>query len=242
MERNFALALGRSFSRDRDAHETFGLCAWRENRMRVAIYARVSTDDRGQAPENQLAQLRAWCASTDHVIVAEFVDHVSGAKGADKRPQFAAMLDAAHRRQFDLLLVWALDRLSREGMVPTILHLQRLAAAGVVFHSYTEPLLSTDSEMVRDIVLAVMASLAKMERQKISERTKAGLERARAKGKRIGRAPFSGANLQKLRMALDTGLSWHAASIATGIPYSTVKKHARALGYSPVERRRASVS
>lgn len=201
--------------------------------MRVAIYARVSTDDRGQDPENQLAQLRAWCAASGHQIVAEFVDHASGGKGAEKRPRFAAMLDGAHRREFDLLLVWALDRLSREGMVPTISHLQRLAAAGVAFHSYTEPLLSTDSEMVRDIVLAVMASLAKMERQKISERTKAGLERARAKGKRLGRAPFSAANRDKLLMALETGMSWHAASKATHIPYTTVRKHARLLGYSP---------
>jgi DNA invertase Pin-like site-specific DNA recombinase len=192
--------------------------------MRVAIYARVSTDDRGQDPENQLAQLRAWCAAADHVIVAEFVDHVSGAKGADRRSQFAAMLDAAHRRQFDVLLVWALDRLSREGMVPTILHLHRLAAAGVAFHSYTEPLLSTDNEVIRDIVLAVMASLAKMERQRISERTKAGLQRARAKGKRLGRAPFSRASCEKLRMALDTGISWHAASIALKMPYSTARR------------------
>ena len=204
--------------------------------MRVAIYGRVSTDDRGQDPENQLAQLRTWCAASDHQIVAEFVDYASGGKGADKRPRFAAMLDAAHRRQFDLLLVWALDRLSREGMVPTIGHLQRLAAAGVAFHSYTEPLLSTDNEIVRDIVLAVMASLAKMERQKISERTKAGLERARAKGKRLGRAPFSAANGAKLRMALDTGMSWHAASLATRIAYSTVRKHARLMGYEPLSR------
>jgi DNA invertase Pin-like site-specific DNA recombinase len=204
--------------------------------MRVAIYARVSTDDRGQDPENQLAQLRAWCAAADHVVVAEFVDYVSGSRGADKRPQFAAMVDAAHKRQFDLLLVWALDRLSREGMVPTIMHLQRLAAVGVAFHSYTEPLLSTDNDMVRDIVLAVMASLAKLERQKISERTKAGLERARAKGKRLGRAPFSRTQREKLQAALDTGKNWHQASLSTGIPYATVKKHARALGYDPPGR------
>jgi DNA invertase Pin-like site-specific DNA recombinase len=118
-------------------------------------------------------------------------------------------------------------------MVPTIGHLQRLASYGVAFHSYTEPMLSTDNELVRDIVLAVMASLAKVERQKISERTKAGLERARANGKRLGRTPFSALNREKLRMVLDAGESWHAASRATGIPYSTVKKHARALGYSP---------
>ena len=78
--------------------------------MRVAIYARVSTEDRGQDPENQLAQLRAWCAAAGHTIFAEFVDHASGGKGADKRTQFAAMLAAAHQRQFDVLLVWALDR------------------------------------------------------------------------------------------------------------------------------------
>jgi DNA invertase Pin-like site-specific DNA recombinase len=97
-------------------------------------------------------------------------------------------------------------------------------------------LLSTDNEMVRDIVLAVMASLAKMERQKIGERTKAGLERARAKGKRLGRAPFSAANRMKLRKALDTGMSWHAASVATRIPYATVRKHARLMGYTPRQR------
>ena len=71
------------------------------------------------------------------------------------------MLNDAHRREFDIVLCWALDRFSREGMVPTIGHLQRLAAAGVSFHSYTEPMLSTDNEMIRDIVLAVMASFAK---------------------------------------------------------------------------------
>src|SRR5437763_10404830 len=112
---------------------------------------------------------------------------MSAAARADKRPRFAAMLDAAHRRQFDIVLCWALDRLSREGMVPTIGHLQRLAAAGVAFHSYTEPLLSTDNEMVRDIVLAVMSSLAKVERQKMSERNKAGLARVRAKWPGLGR-------------------------------------------------------
>ena len=154
---------------------------------RVAIYARVSTEDRGQDPENQLAQLRAWCASAGHKIAAEYVDHASGAKGEAKRPRFAAMLDDAHRRQFDVVLCWALDRLSREGMVATVGYLQRLAAAGVAFHSYSEPALCSENEMVRDIVLAVMSSLAKVERARISERTKAGLARTRAAGGRLGR-------------------------------------------------------
>src|ERR1700690_779434 len=106
---------------------------------RVAIYARVSSEERGQDPENQLAQLRAWCAAAEHTIIGEYVDHASGAKGARQRLQFAAMFDDAHRRRFDIVLGWALDRLSREGMVPTIAYLQRLAAAGVAFHSFTEP-------------------------------------------------------------------------------------------------------
>jgi hypothetical protein len=105
----------------------------------------------------------------------------------------------------------------------------------------TEPMLSTDNELVRDIVIAVMASLAKVERQKISDRTKAGLARAKTRGKRLGRVPFGAVNRENLRMVLDAGKTWHAASLATGIPYSTVKKHARAMGYSPPERRLSSV-
>jgi len=197
---------------------------------RVAIYARVSTEDRGQDPENQLAQLRAWCAAAGHEIVAEYVDHASGGKDASKRPRFAAMLADAHRRQFDVVLCWALDRLSREGMVPTIGHLQRLAAAGVAFHSYTEPMLSTDNEMVRDIVLAVMASLAKVERQRISERTKAGLARVRAKGTRLGRPALGGKAQGKIAALAreNPGMTAYAIAKAVGCDVKTAAKYASA--------------
>ena len=89
---------------------------------------------------------------------------------------------------------------------------------------------------MRDVLLALLSSLAKLERTKISERTKAGLERARAKGKRLGRPPFSATDRNKLIAALDTGKSWRAVSGATGLPFSTVQKHARLLGYSPPTR------
>jgi DNA invertase Pin-like site-specific DNA recombinase len=95
--------------------------------MRVAIYARLSTEDRGQDPENQLRQLRDWCARSGHEIAGEYIDHVSGGKGADKRPQLGRLLDGAHKRELDMVRVWALDRLTREGMVATIAYLQRLA-------------------------------------------------------------------------------------------------------------------
>jgi DNA invertase Pin-like site-specific DNA recombinase len=203
---------------------------------RVGIYARVSTDSKGQDPENQLTQLRAWCERMGHVVAGEYVEHDSGSKGADQRQHLGRLFTDAARREFDMVLVWALDRFSRKGMASTVVDLQRLASHGVSFHSFSEPHLSTDNDLVRDVLLAVLASLAKLERQKISERTKAGLERARARGKRLGRAPFSRAMREKLRAVLDTGANWHRVSLSTGIPYSTVKKHARVLGYEPPGR------
>ena len=73
-------------------------------------------------------------------------------------------------------------------------------------------------------------------REKISRRSKAGLERVRAMGKALGRPKLGDGDRERLRAALDGGNSWHAVSIATRIPYSTVKKHARALGYEPPGR------
>ena len=83
--------------------------------MRIAIYARVSTDDKGQSPENQLRELRAWCVNAGHEIAHEYVDHESGRKSADKRKHFAALFDDAAKRKFNGVLFWALDRFSREG-------------------------------------------------------------------------------------------------------------------------------
>ena len=200
----------------------------------VAIYARVSTDDKRQDPENQLRQLRAWCARMGYPVVREYVEHENGGKGIEYRKQLAAMFADASRREFDLLLVWSLDRFSREGMAATVGHLQRLSSHGVSFRSFTEEHLSTENELVRNILLATLASLAKLEREKISQRTKAGLERARAKGKILGRPKFSDGD--ELVLALETGDSWHRVSKVTKIPYSTVKKHARALGYEPKRR------
>ncbi|MEM9358776.1 MAG: recombinase family protein [Pseudomonadota bacterium] len=166
---------------------------------RVAIYARVSKPDRkkpgkptkrppkAQDPENQLRQLREWCARGSHKVIAEYVEKETGTKGPETRKALSALLSDAHQRKFDLVLFWSLDRFSREGMTTTVGYLQRLTSSGVSFHSYTEEWLSTDNEMVRDILLAVMSSLAKQEAIKISERTKAGLERAKAKGKKLGR-------------------------------------------------------
>jgi DNA invertase Pin-like site-specific DNA recombinase len=122
--------------------------------MRVAIYARVSTDDK-QNPENQLRELRAWTLNSNHTISGEYVDYESGGKGASKRKQFAALFEDGAKRKFDCVVFWALDRFSREGMTQTIGYLQRLASYGISFHSYTEPHLATDNELVRNYLACV---------------------------------------------------------------------------------------
>src|SRR6516225_2463056 len=193
--------------------------------MRIAIYARVSTEDKGQDPENQLRQLRQWCASAGHELVHEYVDHESGRKGTKDRKQFARLFEDAHKRRFDCVLFWALDRFTREGMIPTIMYLRRLADCGVSFHSYTEAHLSTDNELVGNILLAVMSSLAKLESQKISERTRAGMARARAQGKRIGRPALDPALQRKIAKQLGAGMSAYAIAKQLGIDAHTVAKY-----------------
>lgn len=152
---------------------------------KIAIYSRVSTRDKGQDVENQLRQLREFCAKQRYDIVREYVDHASG-KRSD-RDAFREMFAAASRREFDTVLFWALDRFSREGVFDTLQHLQRLTSYGVGYRSYTEQYLDSCG-MFRDAVIGILAAVAKQERVRLSERTVAGLEHARAHG-RIGGRP-----------------------------------------------------
>ena len=194
--------------------------------MRVAIYARVSTDDKGQDPENQLRELRAWSVNSGHAIGAEYIDYDSGRKGADGRKQFVRLFDDAAKRKFDCVLFWALDRFSREGMIKTIIHLQRLTCYGVSFHSYSEPHLATDNELVRNILLALLSSLAKLEAEKISSRTKAGMARARAKGIRIGRPKIGLEIRQAIARRAATGQTSYQIAKALRIDHHTAAKYA----------------
>ncbi len=89
--------------------------------MNVALYSRVSTKDKGQDVENQLSNLREFCAKQGWPVVHEYIDDASG-KRSD-REQFQAMFAAASRREFDTVLFWSLDRFSREGVYETLQHL-----------------------------------------------------------------------------------------------------------------------
>ena len=163
--------------------------------MRTAIYARVSTKDGRQDSENQLRQLRTFAATQGWTVVHEYVDRASGKRG--DRDQFQKMFVAASRREFDCLLFWSLDRLSREGTVKTLNHLERLNGYGVNYRSFTEQYLDSTG-MFKEAVIGILAAVAKQERVRLSERTIAGLERAKAQG-RVGGRPKAEDAEPKLR-------------------------------------------
>jgi DNA invertase Pin-like site-specific DNA recombinase len=146
---------------------------------------------------------------------------------AKGRKHFAALFEDAHKRKFDSVLFWSLDRFSREGMVPTILHLQHLTTVGVGFHSYTEPHLATDDELVRNILLSVLSSLAKVEAQKIGERTRAGMAKAKAAGKHIGRPSISSKLQDRIAERVKAGETPYRIAKDLGIDRHTVAKYAR---------------
>ena len=128
-----------------DIHSTAPLSP--ERTLRVALYARVSTKDKGQEVENQLAQLREFAARSGWMIVHEYIDHETG-KSSD-REQFEQMFQDASQRKFDVLLFWALDRLSREGVRATLRHLERLTSCGVGYRSFTEQISIAAASFVR---------------------------------------------------------------------------------------------
>ena len=195
---------------------------------RVAIYLRVSTDE--QDPENQLIQLREFCERWEgHELVAEYVDRESGTRGRRERKDFDRMFADAARRRFDVLLFWALDRFSREGIRKTIAYLQRLDECGVSFKSHTEPFLDTNNELIAHIVLGVTSYYAQQEALRISDRTKAGLERARKNGKVLGRPDGFERWAPVLAGMKERQFSQGRMSRETGLSYNTVKKYLRRL-------------
>jgi DNA invertase Pin-like site-specific DNA recombinase len=186
--------------------------------MRVALYGRVSKDDGKQNTDNQLHELREFCRRTESTVVNEYVDRASG-KTAD-RPQFKKLFEDASKRKFDLVLFWSLDRFSREGVLETLNHLQRLSAWGVNWQSYQEAYFDSCGPF-KDVVVSLMATLAKQERLRISERTKAGLQRARRAGKTLGR-PRVRVDANKLRRLKERGMSLRKIAEQERLSLSTV--------------------
>ena len=175
--------------------------------MKCIIYTRVSTDM--QDTENQIAQLREYADKQHWEIVTVKTDICSGNKSADARTGLKEVFDLARKRKFDILLFWSLDRLSREGTRQTLEYLSRFDGYKVKWHSYTEEYISSLG-IFADAIISLMACLAKQERIRISERTKAGLARVRAKGTALGRPRTKIEVILKAKELRLNGLSFSA--------------------------------
>lgn len=184
---------------------------------RAALYARVSTRDR-QDPQNQLQALKDYAQAAGLVIVGEYIDHESGA--VPDRPEFQRMMQDAARRQFDQVLFWSLDRLSRGGVKTTLDILQTFQTYGVKFRSLQQPELDTTGPWA-DVIIAIFAALAKLERDLLRERTKAGIERARREGTTIGR-PHAIADLETMRTLRSSGATYEQIAAKLHVSASTV--------------------
>ncbi|MCL2659716.1 MAG: recombinase family protein [Acidobacteriaceae bacterium] len=191
--------------------------------MRVALYARVSTKDKGQDVENQLLQLREFAKSQSWTVTMEYRDRASG-KRSD-REQFLKMFEAASRREFDILLFWSLDRLSREGVVETLNHLQRLTSYGVNYRSFTEQYLDSTG-IFKEAIIGILSAIAKQERVRLSERVTAGLERARKEGRVGGRPKVEddSKTVKRLHQLRTQGQSIRGIAGKLGISTNTVLK------------------
>ena len=188
--------------------------------MNVALYGRVSTKDKGQDTENQLSQLRAFAATQGWTVVHEYVDRATG-KHSD-REQFQRMFKDASQRKFDLVLFWSLDRFSREGVLETLNHLQRLAAYGVGYRSFTEQYLDSCG-IFKDAVLSILATIAKQERIRLSERVHAGLAKARRAG-RIGGRPRVVVDRDRMSLLDEEGWTTREIGEEMGISAASVSR------------------
>jgi DNA invertase Pin-like site-specific DNA recombinase len=164
---------------------------------KIAIYARVSLDEankedrRYQEPENQLEPLRAWALQQGWEITKEYIDRGSGAD--PNRPQFRQMIQDAMMLRFQDILVWKLDRFSREAMSVVVGRINKLKERSIGIRSLTEDWLNTSKDNpMSELILAIMSWAAAEERRKISERTRAGIKRLQSQGKWHGGRPKKG--------------------------------------------------
>ena len=150
---------------------------------RTCIYSRVSTGQ--QEADNQSMVLTSWADQRGYEVVKVYQEEESAWKNGHQR-ELANLIEDARRRRFQAVLVWALDRLSREGALAILSLTHKLSACGVRVLSYQESWTEAPGE-VAELLYALTGWVARMESQRRSERTKAGLARIKAQGKCLGR-------------------------------------------------------
>ena len=191
-----------------------------EGRKRVAFYLRVSTGS--QNVENQRRELQEVADRAGWEVVAVYQDEgISGTKGRDHRPQFDAMLKAATRRKFDMIAAWSLDRLGRS-LQDLVAFLSELRSSGTDLFLHKQAL--DTSTAAGKAMFGMVSVFAEFEADIIKERVKAGLARARAEGKRLGRRPVSNAVVQRIQEQLATGAGILKTAKVLGCGVGTVHR------------------
>ena len=188
----------------------------------VAIYSRCSTKGKGQDTENQAIILREYCQKMGYTIYREYKDYESG--GTSNRTQFKQLYEDARTRKFDLVLFWSLDRFSREGTRITIDLLQQLENYGVQFRSYTEQYIDS-SGIFKDVIISLLSTLARQEKIRCGERVRAGLERARTKGRIGGRPRISQEKIDRINELKTLGLSLRRIAREIDVHHGTVSQY-----------------
>lgn len=183
----------------------------------VAIYARVSTLNQGQDPTMQTRELTEYCHRRGWEVFDCYVDNgVSGKK--DSRPELNRMMNDAHARRFDVVVVWRFDRFARS--VSHLLRaLETFHALGIHFLSLCEQVDTTTP--TGKLVFTVLGAVAEGERNLIAERVRAGLRNAKAKGKTLGR-PKKGVDVARIRSLRASGISWRTIARTMGLSVGTL--------------------
>ena len=195
--------------------------------MRVVLYLRVSTAN-GQTTDNQRLELEAVAGRNAWRVVEVYEDAgISGAKGREKRPAFDRLLKAAVRREFDVIMAWSVDRLGRS-LQDLVAFLSDIHARGIELYLHQQGIDTTTPS--GKAMFQMMGVFAEFERAMVRERVLAGLKRARAKGKRLGRPTISAAKERAIR-----------ADVAAGLGFRKIMARHR-VGTSVIQRIKAEVA
>jgi DNA invertase Pin-like site-specific DNA recombinase len=189
---------------------------------RAVLYARVSTLHQGQDPELQSREIREYCQRRGWPLVGEYVDAgISGAK--ERRPQLDRLIADAHKRKFEVIVVWRFDRFARS--VSHLLRaLETFRALGIEFVSLSEQI--DTSTPTGKMIFTVLGAVAELERSLIAERVRAGLRNAKAKGKRLGR-PTKHLNPAQITALRAQGASWRRIGAQLGVSPACALKAAQ---------------
>ena len=207
------------------AMTTKGINPMSTKAKRAALYLRVSTD--GQTTENQRLALEAVAAQRGWTVTAVYDDAgISGAKGRDKRPGLDNLLKDATRARFDVVMVWAVDRLGRS-LADLLDTLKELDAAKVDLFIEQQSL-DTTSPSGRAF-FQMLGVFSEFERAMIRSRVNAGLDRARGKGVTFGRPKVAASIEDAIRASLTAGTSIHKTAAACGVGSGTVQRVRRAM-------------